>query len=78
MALTSTYKLKEKYRISISLVLGIIYAVSDELHQMFSPGRSAKISDVYIDTVGILLGMTALLLILKIYQEIKNKRQKLT
>ena len=35
----------------LSLVLSIIYAVSDEYHQSFVPGRHAAITDVLIDSV---------------------------
>ena len=31
-----------------------LYAVSDEFHQSFVPGRSASIQDVLIDTIGII------------------------
>ena len=34
--------------------LSFLYAVSDEFHQSFVPGRSASIRDVLIDTIGIL------------------------
>ena len=34
--------------------LSFFYAVSDEFHQSFVPGRSAAIRDVIIDTIGIL------------------------
>lgn len=35
-----------------SVVFCFIYACSDELHQMLSAGRSAKVFDVCIDTLG--------------------------
>lgn len=40
-----------------AFILGFIYAVTDELHQLFVPGRQAAITDVGIDTAGILLGL---------------------
>lgn len=36
---------------------GTIYAVSDEIHQMFIPGRGPQFSDVLLDSLGILLGV---------------------
>ncbi len=39
----------------ISLVAGIIYAMSDEFHQLFVAGRQASLSDVVLDTIGLLL-----------------------
>ena len=35
MALTSTYKLSTKKKIIISLIIGFVYACSDEIHQLF-------------------------------------------
>lgn len=36
----------------VSLVLTSLYAVTDELHQSYTPGRHAAASDVMIDTLG--------------------------
>lgn len=38
----------------LSLVLTIIYAITDEFHQSFSLGRSPSFKDVIIDTFGAL------------------------
>lgn len=76
MGLVSTFKLKEKNRILISLILGVLYATSDEIHQLFSPGRSAQITDVYIDTLGILVGIFVILLFIKIFEKIKLQKVK--
>lgn len=76
MGLVSTFKLKEKNRILISLILGVLYATSDEIHQLFSPGRSAQITDVYIDTLGILVGIFIILLFIKIFEKIKLQKVK--
>jgi VanZ family protein len=40
-----------------ALVLGIAYAASDELHQVFVPGRRGSVFDVLIDAVGVALGV---------------------
>jgi VanZ family protein len=40
-----------------ALVLGILYAASDELHQHFVHGRHASPVDVLIDSVGLLIGI---------------------
>ena len=42
-----------------ALLLGVLYAASDELHQAFVRGRHASPIDVAIDTVGLLLGLLA-------------------
>jgi VanZ family protein len=39
----------------IAFLMGLVYAVSDEYHQTFIPGRVGLYEDVLIDSVGILL-----------------------
>jgi VanZ family protein len=38
--------------IILSLAFGILYAVSDEAHQLFVPNRNAALFDVWIDLAG--------------------------
>ena len=45
----------------VALLLVAIYAISDEYHQSFTPGRSPAASDVLIDTVGATLGLYLIL-----------------
>ena len=44
-------------RILPVLAAGFLYAVSDEIHQIFVPGRSGEPRDVLIDTSGVLIGI---------------------
>ena len=37
--------------------LAILYAISDEFHQSFVPGRNASVIDIGIDTIGISLSL---------------------
>ena len=76
MGLLSTYKIKENWRMILSVLLGMIYAASDEIHQSFIPGRSPKITDVCIDTLGVILGILLILLGIKIYDKILQKYYK--
>jgi VanZ family protein len=41
------------------LLFCFLYACTDEFHQLFVSGRAGQFSDVLIDTVGILFGLTA-------------------
>lgn len=56
--------------IIISLMFCILYACSDEIHQMFINERTAKVLDILIDTTGSLTG------ILLIYLFSSKKRKK--
>ena len=40
-----------------SALIGILYAAGDEFHQLFVPGRSGQITDVLIDSVGVMFGI---------------------
>ncbi|MCD6440567.1 MAG: VanZ family protein, partial [Candidatus Marinimicrobia bacterium] len=42
---------------SISLITGILYAVSDEIHQFFVPGRDMSIFDLSADVLGVFFGL---------------------
>ena len=43
-----------KYPVLLPIVIGMVFAVSDELHQAFVPGRDADVFDVMADFLGIL------------------------
>ena len=66
MSLMSTYKLKELDRIAVSLIIGVIYASTDEIHQAFVPGRAPLVTDVILDSIGVLTGICIVLLVYKI------------
>lgn len=40
-----------------AIVLAALYAASDELHQLFVPGRAGRFGDVLIDSAGAALGV---------------------
>ncbi len=40
-----------------ALAIGVLYAVSDEVHQAFVPGRLGSPVDVAIDAVGVVCGV---------------------
>lgn len=60
----------------ISLVLTVICAVGDEIHQIFVPGRAFQLSDILIDSIGAIIGIVAYLIIYKIYLIIKERGNK--
>jgi VanZ family protein len=39
-----------------AIVIAVLYGVSDEVHQMFVPGRTAAFDDLIADTVGACAG----------------------
>lgn len=41
----------------LSILLCIIYATSDEIHQIFTPDRACQIKDILIDSIGSITGI---------------------
>ena len=55
--------------------IAVLYAISDELHQYFVPGRSCELRDVLIDSAGALTGTLLYVLIFSIlWKWIQKKR----
>ncbi|MDQ0352748.1 VanZ family protein [Alkalibacillus filiformis] len=48
---------KLKRSVWVSILVCLLYAISDEVHQLYIPGRSGEVSDVVLDTVGASFGM---------------------
>lgn len=55
----------------LSFLAGALYAVSDELHQLFVPGRSGEVKDVLLDSFGVLLGV----LLIRLAARIRERRR---
>ena len=51
----SNKNLANNFKYTLPAMLAILYAFSDEIHQTYVPTRGGKISDVFIDTTGILI-----------------------
>lgn len=49
-----------------SMIIGIVYACTDEYHQSFVPGRTCSVKDVFIDSLGIITG-SIIFILLKFY-----------
>lgn len=70
------YEMLPKFKKNIyPSLIGILYAISDEFHQSFVPNRGPQISDVLIDSIGLITGILIFNLLLRI--KIKNKYRNL-
>ena len=76
MSLMSTYNLKQTNKFIISIGIGFLYACSDEFHQLFVPGRTAKFTDVLIDTSGVIAGSILIFIAILIIKKIIVKNKK--
>jgi VanZ family protein len=43
---------------AVAIAIAVGYAVTDEFHQMFVPGRSAQLSDLLADAIGVVAGIS--------------------
>ena len=49
-----------RWRVGVAwkcVLVALIYAVSDELHQIFVPGRQASLYDIFIDLAGVIAAL---------------------
>ncbi|WP_099190610.1 VanZ family protein [Tepidibacter mesophilus] len=60
--------------IGLAILICVLYAISDEVHQMFVPGRGPQIKDVWIDSAGACVGI----LVYLGFSRIKKKVMKVT
>ena len=61
-------------RLTLSGGICLLYAASDEFHQLFVPGRSGEVRDVIIDFSGAALVIALSTLVLLLICRIKKKR----
>jgi VanZ family protein len=69
MTIKGNRKIKVK-DILIVLLVSLIYAISDEIHQSFIPGRDASIKDILTDLTGSITSM----IIVHLYSRKKHKK----
>ena len=67
-------KLTTKY-IILAIIFCVLYATSDEIHQLFVDGRSCKIMDILIDTCGSSLAILGFTSIYKLTTNLKKQKE---
>ena len=63
-------------KLLLPILFSFLYAITDEIHQIFVPGRSAQFRDVLIDTLGASFGATITYLTIKLFIKIKAHSDK--
>jgi len=66
-------KLSLQYSYVVAFLLSVLYAISDEVHQHFVPGRGPGLKDVIIDSMGALIGITIYVILYRLTLKFKNK-----
>lgn len=54
----------------LALLIAVLYAISDEVHQLFIPGRSGEVGDVVIDSAGSFTGICIYVLLSLLYNKL--------
>ena len=72
-----TVMLRQYLRVILAVAVGVIYGVSDEIHQLFVDGRTFQMNDILFDALGVTVGVAvtfgAVLLIGHIIKKHKAK-----
>ena len=58
-----------KYKELIAIIICIVYAITDETHQLFVSGRTGQLLDVFIDSMGSVLSI----LLVRYIKKMKEK-----
>lgn len=61
----------------LAFLICVAFAISDEVHQLFVPGRSGQLKDVMIDSSGSLVGIGIVLLGLKLLESRKQRKTRI-
>lgn len=61
--------------IVLSFVIGVFYAVTDEVHQIFIEGRAFQFTDILVDAAGTAAGIAASYIIYKVIDSILRQRR---
>jgi VanZ family protein len=72
------FRTRRQRRLSAVLpfILCLLYAISDEVHQLFVPERACRIFDVGVDALGCAVGGLCFYLLAKLCLNILQKRKK--
>lgn len=57
MLAMQTFQISPRARMICALIVGLVFAASDEVHQAFVPGRTADIVDWCADALGIIIAV---------------------
>ena len=63
--------LKKRYIYFYATLWCMLYSLTDEMHQLFVKGRSAKIGDVFVDMFG---GLVAAVILVAIWKKISKRK----
>lgn len=72
-----TWHLEMSKSVILTLLICLIYSISDELHQYFIPGRSCEFTDCINDVLGATVGIIVYIICHKIHHLIRQPKKAL-
>lgn len=69
-----TFRLRRVEAFCWPVAFCVLYAISDELHQLFVEGRSCEAADVLVDSFGVLLSVAVVRLLARLYERRKKTK----
>lgn len=76
-ALCRSYGIRLRTTFLITMLYILLFAISDEVHQLFVDGRSGQFSDVCIDFGGGVAGYLGFHILRKLHSNLLRKRRKI-
>lgn len=70
------YSRRPLRHITVPMLGGVLTALTDETIQLFSPGRSSQVTDVWLDSAGVLAGILAALILMALCRLLFHHRDK--
>ena len=70
------YSRRPLRHITVPMLAGVLTALTDETIQIFSPGRSSQVTDVWLDSAGVLAGILTALVLMALCRLLFNHRNK--
>ena len=67
---------KDRKEIFYSGIVGVLYAITDEIHQLFISGRTGHFTDVLIDMIGVILACLIYIFITYKKREMNYEKNK--
>ena len=70
------YSRRPLRHITVPMLAGVLTALTDETIQLFSQGRSSQVTDVWLDSAGVLAGILTALVLMALCRLLFNHRNK--
>ena len=74
----NTYNILTQLKTAVALTISLLYAISDEIHQLFVPGRAGQVRDVAIDFAGAVCGVAIVAFLVYLFTKLPKRKEVLS